>query len=168
MKPQNKTGKEVLSMKSKNSCAPYAFRAVQTDTYRLRTVQNDHTAMKNKNILQSMRHAFDGMQAAWKAERNFREYAAIYAIFFVLNLMLGASVTEFLIGFGLVCGVFSAEYLNTALERLIDTRFPEICEDNKFIKDTAAAGVFIVSIAFFLSQGLILLPKLLEVIACVF
>ena len=43
-------------MKSKNSCAPYAFRAVQPDTYRLRTVQNDHTAIKNKNILQSMRH----------------------------------------------------------------------------------------------------------------
>ena len=83
----------------------------------------------------------------------------------VLNLLLGASVTEFLIGFALVCGVFAAEYLNTALERLIDTRFPEITADNKFIKDTAAAGVFIISIAFFLSQGLILLPKLLEVIS---
>ena len=121
-------------------------------------------SMKNKTILQSMRCAFQGMQAAWREERNFREYTAIYAVFFFLNLILRVSVTEFLIGFGLVCGVFSAEYLNTALERLLDTRFPEISADNKFIKDTAAAGVFILSIAFFLSQGMILLPKLLEVI----
>ncbi len=157
-------------MKNKTSCptVPYGFRAVQPDTYRIRTTdrpQQEHTAMKNKNILQSMRCAYQGMQAAWREERNFREYTAIYAVFFVLNLLLGASVTEFLIGFALVCGVFAAEYLNTALERLIDTRFPEITADNKFIKDTAAAGVFIISIAFFLSQGLILLPKLLEVIS---
>ena len=156
-------------MKNKNSCpaAPVTFRLVPPDAYRLRAERerNDRASMKNKNILQSMDCAFQGMQAAWREERNFREYAAIYAVFFCLNVLLGASVTEFLIGFALVCGVFSAEYLNTALERLIDTRFPEITPDNKFIKDTAAAGVFILSIAFFLSQAMILLPKLLEVIA---
>lgn len=155
-------------MKNRNSCPtlPYTFRLVQPDAYRVRTEPkpNDRSAMKNKNIFQSMRCAFQGMQAAWREERNFREYTAIYAVFFLLNVVLGASVTEFLIGFALVCGVFSAEYLNTALERLIDTRFPEISADNKFIKDTAAAGVFVISIAFFLSQALILLPKLLEAI----
>ncbi|MBQ6182068.1 MAG: diacylglycerol kinase [Ruminococcus sp.] len=122
------------------------------------------SSMKNKNIFQSMRCAFQGMKAAWKEERNFREYTAIYSVFFLLGLILGVSMTEFLIGFSLVCGVFAAEYLNTALERLLDTKFPEISADNKFIKDTAAAGVFILSIAFFISQGLILIPKLLEVI----
>ncbi|HRR76186.1 MAG TPA: diacylglycerol kinase [Ruminococcus sp.] len=122
------------------------------------------SSMKNKNIFQSMHCAFQGMKAAWKEERNFREYTAIYSVFFFLGLILGVSLTEFLIGFALVCGVFSAEYLNTALERLLDTKFPEISADNKFIKDTAAAGVFILSIAFFISQGLILIPKLLEVI----
>lgn len=155
-------------MKNKNNCQTvgFAFRAVQPDAYRYGREQyrNEKESMKNKNIFQSMRCAFEGMQAAWREERNFREYTAIYAVFFLLNVLLGASATEFLIGFALVCGVFSAEYLNTALERLIDTRFPEICEDNKFIKDTAAAGVFILSIAFFLSQALILLPKLLEAI----
>ncbi len=111
-----------------------------------------------------MRCAFHGMLAAWKEERNFREYTIIYAFFFLLNLLLHASIIEILIGFALVCGTFSAEYLNTALERLLDTKFPGFSADTKFIKDTAAAGVLIISIAFFISQAAILLPKLLEVI----
>lgn len=124
--------------------------------------RNERASMKNKNIFQSMRCAFQGMQTAWKEERNFREYTAIYLVFFFAGLMLGVSASEFLIGFALVCGVFAAEYLNTAIERLLDTKFPEISADNKFIKDTAAAGVFILSIAFFVSQAIILIPKFLE------
>lgn len=124
--------------------------------------RNERASMKNKNVFQSMRCAFQGMQAAWKEERNFREYTAIYSVFFFAGLMLGVSASEFLIGFALVCGVFAAEYLNTAIERLLDTKFPEISADNKFIKDTAAAGVFILSIAFFVSQAIILIPKFLE------
>ncbi|MCR4862555.1 MAG: diacylglycerol kinase [Ruminococcus sp.] len=124
--------------------------------------RNERASMKNKNIFQSMRCAFQGMQAAWKEERNFREYTVIYSVFFFAELLLGVSAAEFLIGFSLVCGVFAAEYLNTAIERLLDTKFPEISADNKFIKDTAAAGVFILSIAFFVSQAIILIPKFLE------
>ena len=124
--------------------------------------RNERASIKNKNIFQSMRCAFQGMQTAWKEERNFREYTAIYSVFFFAGLMLGVSASEFLIGFALVCGVFAAEYLNTAIERLLDTKFPEISADNKFIKDTAAAGVFILSIAFFVSQAIILIPKFLE------
>ncbi len=156
-------------MKNQESCStlPRTLQTVQTNTYHIGKdrKQTEIAAMKNKNIFQSMYCAFEGMKAAWKEERNFREYTAIYAAFFLMNLFLGASVMEILIGFSLVCGVFSAEYLNTALERLLDTRFPEISPDIKFIKDTAAAGVFVLSIAFFLSQGLILLPKLVEAVS---
>ena len=130
----------------------------------LAKTKSESSSMKNRNIFQSMRCAFQGMQAAWREERNFREYTAIYAAFFSAGLLLGISAVEFLIGFALVCGVFAAEYLNTALERLIDSRFPEISSDNKFIKDTAAAGVFILSIAFFVSQAIILIPRLLELL----
>ncbi len=130
----------------------------------LAKAKSESSSMKNRNIFQSMRCAFQGMQAAWREERNFREYTAIYAVFFSAGLLLGISAVEFLIGFALVCGVFAAEYLNTALERLIDSRFPEISADNKFIKDTAAAGVFILSIAFFVSQAIILIPRLIELL----
>lgn len=152
-------------MKNKNECLtmPAAFRPYRSGAEQME-MQQERAAMKNKNIFQSMRCAFQGMQAAWKEERNFREYTELYAGFLLCNLLLGASVTEILIGFALVCGIFGAEYFNTALERLLDTKHPEISADNKFIKDTAAAGVFIISIAFFLSQAVILLPKLIEVI----
>lgn len=149
-------------MKNENTC-PNMQCTVHELRRELRMPEQyrrERSAMKNKNIPQSMYYAFQGMKAAWREERNFREYAAIYSVFALLNLLCGVTAGEFLIGFGLVCGVFSAEYFNTALERLIDTQHPEISADNKFIKDTAAAGVFILSIAFFLSQAMILLPKI--------
>lgn len=155
-------------MDHKDQCPsiPYTFRSIQPDTSCFGAVpeQQERCSMKNKNIFGSMRCAFQGMQAAWKEERNFREYAAIYAVFAVLDLLLGVSAVEFMIGFTLVCTVFSVEYLNTALERLLDTKHPEISADNKFIKDTAAAGVFILSIAFFVSQAVFLLPRIMAVI----
>ena len=58
--------------------------------------RNERASMKNKNIFQSMRCAFQGMQTAWKEERNFREYTAIYSVFFFAGHMLGVSAAEFL------------------------------------------------------------------------
>ncbi len=132
--------------------------------YTVYNVGKRSDSMKNKNIFQSARCAFQGMKAAWNEERNFKEYTVIAAFFLVANLLMHSSAAEILIGFSLVCGAFSAEYLNTALERLLDTKFPEISADNKFIKDTAAAAVLIISAAFFISQGVILIPKLAEVL----
>lgn len=118
--------------------------------------------MKNKNILQSIRCAARGMCACFRAERNFRDYTVIALVFLIFNIILSAELWEYIVFFSLVAGAFSAEYLNTAIERLIDSYDGTISEANKFIKDAAAAGVLSFGLAFFLAEGLILVPKLME------
>lgn len=118
--------------------------------------------MKNKNILQSIRCAARGICACYREERNFRDYTVIALFFLILNIVCSAVLWEYIVFFSLVAGAFSAEFLNTAIERLIDSYDGEINEANKFIKDAAAAGVLAFGIAFFLAEALILIPKLAE------
>ena len=114
---------------------------------------------KNKNIFQSIRCAANGIKECYKTERNFGEYTIIAAFMLFLNIILKCAVWEYIVFMALVMGVFSAEFLNTAIERVIDTYDNTISEKNRFIKDTAAGGVLILSIAFFVSEALILIPK---------
>lgn len=117
--------------------------------------------MKNKNIIESIKCAIKGVKACYKEERNFREYTIIAAVFLIFNILLSARVWEYIVFFSLVAGAFSAEFINTAIERMIDKIDIEITEQNKFIKDAAAAGVLVISSAFFLSEAIILIPKLI-------
>lgn len=118
--------------------------------------------MKNKNILQSIKCASHGIIDCFRHERNFSEYALIALIFLIFNILLSVRTWEYIIFTVLVCAVFSAEFINTAIERLLDKCDSEISEENKFIKDAAAGGVLSMAIAFFIAEGLILIPKLVE------
>ena len=120
--------------------------------------------MKNKNILQSVKCAAHGIAECYKTERNFGEYTIIAACMLLLNIILKCAVWEYIVFITLVMAVFSAEFLNTAIERVIDTYDNTISEKNRFIKDTAAGGVLILSIAFFTSEALILIPKAVELL----
>lgn len=118
--------------------------------------------MKNKNIFQSIKCAARGIRCCFIQERNFREYTIIAIVFLVFNILLSSCMWEYIVFTILVCAVFSAEFLNTAIERLIDEYCGDINEKNKFIKDAAAGGVLAMAIAFFIAEGLILIPKLAE------
>ena len=111
-----------------------------------------------------MKYASHGIAACFAEERNFMDYTLIAVTFLVLNILLGSVIWEYIVLIVLTAAVFAAEYLNTAIERIIDNYSGEINEANKFIKDTAAASVLVFGVAFFLCEGLILLPKIAEVI----
>lgn len=130
----------------------------------MQTKEREGFGLKNKNILQSIRCAARGMYACFREERNFRDYTVIAAVFLLLNILCTAALWEYIVFITLVSGAFSAEYINTAIERLIDSYDGEINETNKFIKDAAAAGVLAFGLAFFLSEGLILVPKLVRLL----
>ena len=120
--------------------------------------------LKNKNILGSARHAAQGAAACYREERNFGDYTIIALTFLGFNMLLGSALWEYIVLIVLTAAVFAAEFLNTAIERLVDSLSGEINAANKFIKDAAAAAVLMFGGAFFLCEGLILLPKLAEVI----
>lgn len=118
--------------------------------------------MKNKNIFQSIRCASRGIRACFSSERNFKEYVLIAGVFLLFNILLSSCLWEYIVYFSLIAAAYSAEFINTAIERFIDNYDGQVNENNKFIKDAAAAGVLIIGIAFFLAEALILIPKLIE------
>lgn len=116
--------------------------------------------MKNKNIFQSIKCAVNGIILAFKAEKNLTLYVLIALIFFIFNLILKSSILEIAIFIILSFCVFAMEHINTAIERIVDKFILEKDENAKYIKDVAAGAVLICGIAFFVVEGLILIPKI--------
>ena len=117
--------------------------------------------MKNKNFLQSVKCALKGMKSGFLSERNFKIYLCIAAFFLILNILLSANIYDYVILVILSCAVFSAEYLNTAIERMCDRFCDEKDKDIGFVKDVSAAAVLVNGIAFFTGEGIILISKIL-------
>lgn len=116
---------------------------------------------KNKNFLQSIQCAAKGIYDGFLFERNFKIYCIIALLFFIGNIVLSSNRYEYCLFVILVAMVFIAEYINTAIERIVDTMGTEENEDYRFIKDVAAGAVLVSGIAFFCVEGMILLPHIL-------
>ncbi len=117
--------------------------------------------MKNKNFLESVVCAFRGLKNGFLSERNFKIYLVIAAVFLILNIILSSGIYDYIILLILTCSAFGAEYLNTAAERICDRFCDKENDDVKFIKDVAAAAVLMSGFAFFIGEGMILIPKML-------
>lgn len=117
--------------------------------------------MKNKNFFQSVKRAARGIADGFRAERNFKIYAVIAAVFLALNIVTGSGLYDYMILLTLTSAAFSAEYFNTALERICDRFCSETDNDVKFIKDVAAGAVLAVGIAFFGAEGAVIAANLL-------
>ena len=117
--------------------------------------------MKNNSFLQSVKCAVKGVASGFRTERNFKIYTVIALIFLALNIITASGLYDYIILLALACGVFSAEYMNTAIERLCDSLCPEDDKNVRFIKDVAAAAVLVTGIAFLGAEGTILISKLL-------
>lgn len=112
--------------------------------------------MKNKTLADSIKCAVQGMKYAFKSEKNFRIYIIITLIFFILNLICRAELTMHMIFLTICGGVFSAEFINTSLERLSDKVEGNFSSEIKNVKDVAAAGVLVWGIVFFIFEAVII------------
>ena len=120
--------------------------------------------LKNRHLIDSSVCAVRGIIWCLKNERNYRDYTVIGGICLILNILLKSSKMEFLIWLITATATFSSEYLNTVIEHIIDNYHNEITEVNKRIKDIGSSAVFIFGMTFLISQGVILIPKIIEVL----
>lgn len=112
--------------------------------------------MKNNTLTDSIKCAVRGLVYGFKTEKNFFRYIIIALIFLVINVLFRASVTAHMI-YLLVCGgVFSAEFINTSIERLADKIESRFSNEIKIVKDVAAAGVLVWGIVFFAMEAIII------------
>jgi len=80
----------------------------------------------------------------------------------IVGLWVSLSLTEWAIAIILVGGVWIAEALNTAIERLCDYVMPQLHPEIGHIKDIAAAAVLIAAIVAVAGGLCIFVPAIIE------
>ncbi len=115
---------------------------------------------KNKSFAQSVKYAAKGILKSFRRERNFWIYTLIVTVTTLINLLLQIPVSRFFIIFICAIGAFSAECLNSAIERLCDKIEKDFCETIGYIKDVAAGSVLWWGIAYFGTEIFLILEKL--------
>ena len=110
--------------------------------------------------LASFRHAFAGWWYMLRTQRNAWIHATISTLVFLAGLWLGLKRTEWAIILLTIALVWMAEFVNTALEAVVDLASPDLHPLAKIGKDVGAAAVLIGSIAAMVVGLLILGPPL--------
>lgn len=103
--------------------------------------------MKNKNLWQRAQFALQGIVYAFKTEKSFK----IQLLAALLSIVYFAWLDVTLIWWAVLClflgFILAAELFNSALELLCDHLNPEYHSNIGHIKDMAAGGILILSIA---------------------
>ncbi len=117
------------------------------------------------NMIESFYHAFHGIWIGLKEERNVRiHFVSAFAVL-ILGDWLHVALMEWLalaLSIGLV---LTTEFLNTALERVVDLSAEgQFHEHARQAKDTAAAAVLCASVMAALVGAIVFVPKLLSLV----
>ena len=120
--------------------------------------------MKNKNLIDSFKHAFEGIGVAIKSERNLQIHIVIMFLVIILGIILKISVVEWFVCLLLFGGVISLEMINTAIETTVDLITMERNPKAKLAKDASAGAVLVMAIVSVIIGLIIFVPKILEVI----
>lgn len=119
--------------------------------------------MKNKNLIDSFKHAFEGIGVAIKSERNLQIHIAIMFLVIIFGIILKISVVEWFVCLLLFGGVISLEMINTAIETTVDLITMERNPKAKLAKDASAGAVLVIAIVSVIIGLIIFVPKILEV-----
>jgi len=110
--------------------------------------------------LRSFGYAFRGFWYVLRTQRNAWIHAVIATLVFIVSLWLGLDARDWAIIILTTAMVFTAEFLNTAIEAVVDLASPQKHPLAKVGKDVGAAAVLIAALAAILVGFLILGPPL--------
>ena len=113
----------------------------------------------------SFQYAFEGWWFVLRTQHNAWIHAVVSVCVFALALWLSLSRTDWAILILAMMAVWMAEFLNTALEAIVDMTSPEFHPLAKTAKDVAAAAVLVGAFGSVLIGLLILGPPLMAKLA---
>ena len=115
-----------------------------------------------KKRIQSFNYAFQGIATLFRETPNafIHLFLAVSAI--LLGFLFSISATEWLAVIIIIGLVLALEAINTSIETLADFACKERNESIKKVKDLAAAGVLLASIAALAAGVVIFLPKIIK------
>jgi len=108
----------------------------------------------------SFRYAFAGWWFVIRTQRNAWIHAVVSVVVVLAGLWLGLSTIEWAVIFLAIALVWTAEFINTALEAVVDLASPQQHHLARVGKDVGAAAVLIAAISSALVGFLILGPPL--------
>ena len=114
-----------------------------------------------KSFFKSFRFASRGIAAVIRQERNFRIHTAAMILVIAAGFYVGLSACEWCLIVLTIGMVLTMEIFNTAAERIVDFLSPEFNTRAGEIKDIAAGGVLITSIAALVTGLIIFIPKII-------
>ena len=113
-----------------------------------------------KQMFKSIGVAFDGIIDLIKSENNAKVHLVSTIVVIIVGLKLQFLAIEWLWISLAIAGVWVAELINTAIEKLTDLVSPEINPIAKKVKDYAAGAVLVMTIWAIFVFCLISLPHL--------
>ena len=108
------------------------------------------------------RNAFTGWWHAIRTQRNAWIHAVFSLTAIILSIWLKISARDWVVIILAIAMVWTAEFLNTALEAVVDLASPEQTRLAKVGKDVGAAAMLIASVSSALIGAVILGPHLWE------
>jgi diacylglycerol kinase len=116
----------------------------------------------------SFEHAFNGWWFVLRTQRNAWIHAAISTAVLLVAFWLHLQLRDWAVLFLTIALVWTAEFINTALEAVVDLASPQQHPLAKVGKDVGAAAVMLAALASILVGLLILGPPLLEKLKILF
>lgn len=117
--------------------------------------------LKTKKLTNSFKYAFEGIIAAFKAERNMKIHVAIMLMVICVGILLKISCLEWIICIIMFAVVIAGELFNTAIETIVDMIMPNKNEMAKKAKDISAGAVLILAIGAAIVGLIIFVPKII-------
>lgn len=115
-------------------------------------------------MIESFYHAFHGIWIGLKEERNVRVHCLCAIAVAAMGLWLKVDLTGWALLAVAVGFVLTAEFLNTALEHLVDISSDHSYHKSaKYAKDTAAAAVLCSSATALIIGLIVFAPRLIKV-----
>ena len=121
-----------------------------------------------RSRLSAFRYAFSGWWYVLRTQRNAWIHLVAMLLTVILGLWLSLALQDLAILFLAIGLVWTAEFINTGLEAIVDLASPEEHPLARVGKDVGAAAVLIAAIIAVLVGILILGPPLLRRIALIF
>lgn len=117
-----------------------------------------------KRLANSFKYAWQGIVQSYKGEQNLKIHTFIAILVIVFGFFLKISYIEWLVCLILIGLVLMAEFINTAIEYVVDLASPSVQPLAKASKDTAAAGVLMMAIISAIIGLIIFIPKIIDFI----
>lgn len=127
-----------------------------------------YDSKKNKTLLDSFSHAYDGIKYVFVRERNIHIHITIGILVIILGTLFEINYSEWLTCFILIGIIIAMEMINTSIEAVVDLITTEDNHLAKVAKDASAGAVLFMSMVAAFIGIIIFLPKVSQFVLDMF